>query len=79
MFGWSKKLLKADYLEVIFDRINACLSGKINRLIINIPPRHMKSVITSVALPAFVLAKSAASSPPVQGLTIPQFLLLVSF
>src|SRR5436305_6545216 len=29
--------------------------GKINRLIITIPPRHLKSITTSVAFPAFAL------------------------
>jgi predicted phage terminase large subunit-like protein len=29
--------------------------GKINRLIITIPPRHLKSITTSVAFPAFLL------------------------
>ena len=29
--------------------------GKIRRLIVNIPPRSLKSIITSVAFPAFVL------------------------
>lgn len=31
------------------------MSGKNRRLIINIPPRNLKSVICSVALPAFIL------------------------
>ena len=30
-------------------------SGKIKRLIINMPPRSLKSMMTSVAFPAFVL------------------------
>ena len=29
--------------------------GKIKRLIITVPPRHLKSITASVALPAFVL------------------------
>src|ERR1019366_7410622 len=29
--------------------------GNIRRLIINLPPRHLKSVVSSVAFPAFVL------------------------
>jgi hypothetical protein len=30
-------------------------SGNIKRLIITLPPRHLKSITTSVAFPAFVL------------------------
>jgi hypothetical protein len=31
------------------------LDGKLKRLIVNVPPRHLKSIIFSVALPAFLL------------------------
>jgi predicted phage terminase large subunit-like protein len=53
----GKKLEHANYINIIADRLMACLNGKINRLIINMPPRHMKSSIVSVAFPAFVLGK----------------------
>lgn len=43
------------YVSVICDYIMDVLSGKNKRLIINIPPRYMKSIICSVALPAFIL------------------------
>jgi len=35
--------------------LSKVLSGDVKRLIITIPPRHLKSICTSVALPAFVL------------------------
>lgn len=53
----GRELFKADYIEIIADRLTDCMNGKINRLIINMPPRHMKSTIVSVAFPAFVLGK----------------------
>lgn len=31
------------------------IAGNINRLLITVPPRHLKSICTSVALPAFIL------------------------
>ncbi|KAF8818499.1 phage terminase large subunit [Rickettsia endosymbiont of Cardiosporidium cionae] len=45
--NWHIELI-ADYLELV--RFN-----KINRLIINIPPRHLKSLCVSVAFPAWLL------------------------
>lgn len=43
------------HLELICDRLQQCLDGKIKRLIINIPPRNLKSHIVSIAFPAFIL------------------------
>jgi hypothetical protein len=36
-------------------KLAACYRGKIRRLIINIPPRHLKSLCASIALPAWWL------------------------
>lgn len=41
--------------ELIASKLQACLDGRIRRLIINIPPRNMKSILASVAFPAFWL------------------------
>ena len=49
------KLLPGEYLEVIAARLDACRQGKIRRLIINLPPRCLKSHCASVAFPAWVL------------------------
>lgn len=43
------------HIDVICDRLEQVRRGDFNRLIINIPPRYMKSIICSVALPAFLL------------------------
>lgn len=43
------------YLEVIASRLEDCRQGRIRRLVINVPPRHTKSILTSVALPAWLL------------------------
>lgn len=43
------------HIDVICDGIMDMMENKNNRLIINIPPRYMKSIICSVALPAFLL------------------------
>jgi predicted phage terminase large subunit-like protein len=43
------------HLEVIAARLQDCLADRIKRLIINLPPRHLKSLFASIALPAFWL------------------------
>jgi predicted phage terminase large subunit-like protein len=41
--------------ELIATKLEACLRGEIIRLIINVPPRSLKSLQAAVAFPAFVL------------------------
>jgi predicted phage terminase large subunit-like protein len=43
------------HLEVMAAKLEACRQGKIRRLIINVPPRHLKSISGSIALPAWIL------------------------
>jgi len=43
------------HLDLLADRLEACRRGDIRRLIINVPPRSLKSILASVALPAFWL------------------------
>jgi len=43
------------HIEVIAAKLGAVREGKIRRLIINLPPRHLKSLMASVALPAWCL------------------------
>ena len=41
------------HLDAISEHLQAVVEGDIKRLIINIPPRHMKSISVAVALPAW--------------------------
>src|SRR3954453_21338547 len=41
------------HLEVIAAKLTAVREGKIHRLIINLPPRHLKSLMASIAFPAW--------------------------
>jgi len=43
------------HIKIISDYLTAVQNGDINRLIINIPPRSLKSICISVAWPAFLL------------------------
>lgn len=56
-------------IEAVAEHLQAVCDGDIKRLIVNIPPRHGKSTITSVAFPAWVWAqqeRSPTSGPGVQ-------------
>ena len=44
-------------IEVLAHHLQQCEEGKINRLIINMPPRYLKSMCASVAFPAWLLAR----------------------
>src|SRR5277367_6234369 len=43
------------HLEVIAAKLTEVREGKIRRLIINLPPRHLKSLLASIAFPAWCL------------------------
>src|SRR5689334_9531075 len=43
------------HLEVIAAKLTAVRDGRIRRLIINLPPRHLKSLMASIAFPAWHL------------------------
>lgn len=46
------------HIDLICEYLEACTRREIKRLIINIPPRHLKSIIASVAWPAWVLGNN---------------------
>jgi predicted phage terminase large subunit-like protein len=43
------------HMEAIAYQLVRVLAGEVTRLIINLPPRHLKSIMVSVAFPAFLL------------------------
>jgi hypothetical protein len=43
------------HIEVIAAKLMAVREGKIRRLIITLPPRHLKSLLASIAFPAWCL------------------------
>jgi len=51
------KFLPNWHLEAIAWRLQCVLDGDIKRLLITMPPRSLKSVFASVALPAFALGR----------------------
>jgi predicted phage terminase large subunit-like protein len=45
------------HVEAMAYRLEQCFAGKLKRLIITIPPRHLKSQLVSVVFPAWVLGR----------------------
>ena len=43
------------HLEVIAAKLTEVRDGRVRRLIINLPPRHLKSLMASIAFPAWCL------------------------
>ncbi len=43
------------HIKAIAHQLQLIRDGKVNRLIINMPPRYLKSLTVSVILPAFLL------------------------
>src|ERR1700761_8640695 len=48
------------YIELVASALQKCLDGGVKRLIINLPPRGLKSHMVSVALVAFALGHDPA-------------------
>jgi hypothetical protein len=55
------------HFEMTAAKLEAVRAGRIRRVIINMPPRHLKSHLASVAFPAWVASGSA--NPVVFGLS----------
>jgi hypothetical protein len=49
------------HLEMLAWKCRLFAEGKIKRLVICLPPRHLKSTIGSVALPAYILGRDPAA------------------
>ena len=51
----AQQFLANWHIEAIAYHLTLCMTGRIRRLIISLPPRNLKSICASVAFPAFVL------------------------
>ena len=56
----SEKFINGMYIDLLCDQIQSMIEGENQKLIINLPPRYLKSVICSIALPAFILGHISA-------------------
>ena len=52
--------MRGSHIEVMATKLEACRQGKIRRLIINLPPRNLKSHCVSIAFPAWLLGHNPA-------------------
>jgi len=59
--GWNEidpsAYVHGRHIDVVAEALEAVTRGEIRRLCINVPPRHMKSILTSVAWPAWTWAQ----------------------
>jgi predicted phage terminase large subunit-like protein len=53
----GKTLLLHPYVEFLCAELMRVAAGQERRLILNLPPRHLKSILASVAFPAFLLGR----------------------
>jgi predicted phage terminase large subunit-like protein len=51
---------KSPHIEVLASRLEGCRQGKTKRLIVNLPPRSLKSHAATVAFPAWLLGHNPA-------------------
>jgi predicted phage terminase large subunit-like protein len=54
------QLLMSRYIQVLAAKLEACRRGEIRRLIVNLPPRHLKSHCVSIAFSAWYLGHHPA-------------------
>ena len=57
----SEKFINGMYIDLLCDQIQSMIEGENQKLIINLPPRYLKSVICSIALPAFILGHNPST------------------
>lgn len=57
----SQTYLHSKHIDLIADHLERCRKGEIKRLIINMPPRSLKSICASVAFPAWLLGHDPTS------------------
>ena len=48
------------HIDLIAQKLKECADGRIKRLIINMPPRNLKSICASVGFPAWILGRDAS-------------------
>jgi hypothetical protein len=51
------RLLVVPFVELLIEELHQVENGTTRRLIINLPPRHLKSVRVSIVFPAWLLGR----------------------
>ena len=59
------------HFEAVTHKLSEVASGDVRRLIITLPPRNLKSLCASVALPAWFLGKNPGHCGLILGLSVP--------
>jgi predicted phage terminase large subunit-like protein len=50
----NREFVPGWHIQAICEHLEACVSGQIKNLVINMPPRHMKSLLVSVLFPSWL-------------------------
>ena len=56
----GEQFIDSWYLDAIAYKLDQCRTRSCTRLIITLPPRSLKSIMTSVAFPAYLLGRNPA-------------------
>lgn len=57
----GKSLGKDPYLKLLAERLTRVVAGKTKRLVVSLPPRHFKTFLGSICLPAWILAHNPSA------------------
>jgi len=54
----DQRLGHQPYVQHLCNEITKLIDGKTTRLLINVPPQHLKTFVGSICLPAYLLGKN---------------------
>ena len=57
----GKQLVPHDYVKLLALHLERVADGKTKRLVVTLPPRHLKTFLASICLAAWVLAHKPAA------------------
>ena len=57
----GKELVVHDYIKFLARHLEAVATGKRRRVVITLPPRHLKTFLASICLPAWILAHNPSA------------------
>jgi len=59
--GLEREMVWGKYLDLLCDKVERLIKGETNRLSVNLPPRHLKTIVSSVCATAFELGRNPES------------------
>ena len=59
--GLEREMVWGKYLDLLCDKVERLIKGETKRLSVNLPPRHLKTIVSSVCATAFELGRNPES------------------